>query len=425
MKSRLKNFLVNLGLLLAGILAGYVILEGGLRLCFFHSLSWPDTAHLRLGPHPECGWCLLPNQTAIVEKMDYRVEVKINSRGLRDGEHDYDPKPGVFRIVVLGDSFMEASQVEGAYAFTSVLAEYLVDRNVEVINLGVEGYGTVQEYLFLKEEGLKYEPDLVLLGLYSENDLHDNSLALSRVLWGEDNLRVFARPFAHLNAAGNGLVIDPPDRERIERLWQSVLAQRTSFTTKLLAFKKSLTSKTYKRIRRSLKQNVLGKKYNPNVFIGAHLDTFAPRFNSKVDVSAQDYEHMWVEAWEITCQAILETNVLAKTNGAKLAVFTVPSKIQVDPEYLELVQDYYPGLALDIRHTERKLLAFGASNSVPVLDLVPVFRETQQAMKARLHYTLDDAHWNPAGHELAARTVAEWLDAQQLIPPAREEGIHQ
>jgi hypothetical protein len=35
-------------------------------------------------------------------------------------------------------------------------------RNVEVINLGVGGFGVDQELLFLRSEGFRYEPDLVL-----------------------------------------------------------------------------------------------------------------------------------------------------------------------------------------------------------------------------------------------------------------------
>jgi hypothetical protein len=42
-----------------------------------------------------------------------------------------------------------------------------------VINAGVGGYNTVQEYTFLKKVGLGFEPDLILL-TYHPNDIETN-----------------------------------------------------------------------------------------------------------------------------------------------------------------------------------------------------------------------------------------------------------
>ncbi|MEA3357480.1 MAG: hypothetical protein U9Q67_03530 [Patescibacteria group bacterium] len=41
----------------------------------------------------------------------------------------------------------------------------------EVLNMGISGYNTIQEYLLLKDKGLKFQPDLVLLGFfYNDSD---------------------------------------------------------------------------------------------------------------------------------------------------------------------------------------------------------------------------------------------------------------
>ncbi len=58
----------------------------------------------------------------------------------------------------------------------SVLAWKEAIPTFEVVNAGVAGYGTLQEYLYLVSEGIKYQPDLVLLMFY-ENDLYDNGLS--------------------------------------------------------------------------------------------------------------------------------------------------------------------------------------------------------------------------------------------------------
>ena len=45
----------------------------------------------------------------------------------------------------------------------------------EIINMGVHGYGHDQMLIFLKEEGIKYKPDIVLLG-FLHMDMFRNML---------------------------------------------------------------------------------------------------------------------------------------------------------------------------------------------------------------------------------------------------------
>ena len=108
------------------------------------------------------GWRLIPNARKFYGKETQPYFVKINSKGLRDGEHSYDKPQGVFRIVAIGDSFVfGAGGVDPSNRFTEILQKS--GKHLEVINMGVPGYGADQEYLYLKYEGLKYHPDLVLL----------------------------------------------------------------------------------------------------------------------------------------------------------------------------------------------------------------------------------------------------------------------
>jgi hypothetical protein len=46
----------------------------------------------------------------------------------------------------------------------------------EVLNLGVHGYGHDQMLLYLREEGLRYRPDVVLLG-FVQIDMPRNQLS--------------------------------------------------------------------------------------------------------------------------------------------------------------------------------------------------------------------------------------------------------
>ena len=76
----------------------------------------------------------------------------------------------------------------------SALADLLAPRGVEVLNLGVGGYGTAQQLLTLEEDGLRYRPDLVVLGFFLGNDVQNNSRAIETGLQGEEARTTFARP---------------------------------------------------------------------------------------------------------------------------------------------------------------------------------------------------------------------------------------
>jgi lysophospholipase L1-like esterase len=95
---------------------------------------------------------------------------------MRDRERSL-ARTGAPRIVVLGDSITFGSGVGPRERFTDQLETLLAAHRgspVEVLNLGVGGYDTLQEVATLEDVGLRFTPDLVLVG-YCVNDLGDNS----------------------------------------------------------------------------------------------------------------------------------------------------------------------------------------------------------------------------------------------------------
>jgi len=109
---------------------------------------------------PVYGWSLKPGACSVSKATGRPVEYKINSHGLRGPEIAYDKPAGTSRIVLLGDSHAFGFGVPESYHFASLLEGYLP--GVQVVNLGVNGYGIAQELLYLTREGFKYHPDLVI-----------------------------------------------------------------------------------------------------------------------------------------------------------------------------------------------------------------------------------------------------------------------
>src|SRR5437870_7682252 len=110
---------------------------------------------------PVIGMKLIPGKRGRwVKQGIYDVSVEVNSAGFRDREHAVEKPRGVHRVILLGDSQVEALQVPFEETIGSLLENRLQKTDVpsEVINLGVSGTGTAREYLTLREYGLKYKP---------------------------------------------------------------------------------------------------------------------------------------------------------------------------------------------------------------------------------------------------------------------------
>jgi lysophospholipase L1-like esterase len=112
------------------------------------------------------------------------IPVDINSHGLRGPETTYEKSPDTFRILNLGDSIVMGwgVRVEDTYGqrLESLLNEESnVNLNFEVINAGVPGWSLDNALAYFQAEGLKYDPDLVMLDLTIANDINGKSALLT------------------------------------------------------------------------------------------------------------------------------------------------------------------------------------------------------------------------------------------------------
>ena len=145
-----RRVLTRLTLVAGGVTLSLALIEGTLRLLA------PDS----------------PRGTT------YGKPVSFNREGFRDREISV-PKPGgVYRVVLLGDSFSWGVGLDLAETVPKVLERrldamtppVLKNHRLEVINAAALGYNTVEEYHRLRDVGLGYDPDLVVL-VYNLNDI--------------------------------------------------------------------------------------------------------------------------------------------------------------------------------------------------------------------------------------------------------------
>ncbi len=107
------------------------------------------------------------------------VLVRINSDGFRDREFSKIKPENVFRIVFLGDSFTFGWGVELNDSLPKQLESLLNKRDdrviYEVLNFGVPGMNTWEEVEMFKNKGLRYDPDIVIVGFVT-NDVENETL---------------------------------------------------------------------------------------------------------------------------------------------------------------------------------------------------------------------------------------------------------
>jgi hypothetical protein len=118
--------------------------------------------------HPKLGYV----HPKSVSYMLGTNRVNLNSHGLRDEEIPYTKPPDERRILALGDSVTFGWGVSQGETFSDILELLLkaeTGKKWQVINAGVNGYNSEQEATYLRIEGMRYHPDIVIL-TYVVND---------------------------------------------------------------------------------------------------------------------------------------------------------------------------------------------------------------------------------------------------------------
>ncbi len=185
---------LRLVLVVLSTLIGLALVEVTFRLAKLKRLTIPAGID-----HPHFHHRLNSNQDYRFNSGEFDVTIHTNRYGLR-GLDPVIPKPaGVLRILMLGDSFTFGFPVKDDEAFASRIEQGLKEQGypVEVINGGVSGYSPTLHYLSLRDEFLRFEPDLVMLW-YDLGDLQEDAWFQKNLLYDADGRILRADP-AYIN----------------------------------------------------------------------------------------------------------------------------------------------------------------------------------------------------------------------------------
>lgn len=102
-------------------------------------------------------------------------------------------------------------------------------------------------------------------------------------------------------------------------------------------------------------------------------------------------------------------NDILKSVGSKLSIVIIPRLHQIDPRLWQVfVENYARGefLAMDPEKPGNYLKTFALENGIPLLDLLPPFRDHDNPQRL---YLPINGHWTPEGHALAAKLIFQMI----------------
>lgn len=367
--TRVRSWLLNILLGFVALVFTLAAAELGVRLVAPQPVGLSHQDRYGLALH-------YPGITRFLPQFGHQVS--FNAAGMRDREHALEKRDGTFRILLLGDSFMEALQVPADSMLATLMEQDLTratGRPVEVINGGVSGWGTGDELRYLTRYGRAYHPDLVVVAMTLHNDISDNL----RREWYTLKDGVLA------------------DRDPQPKSWFQfkVLESKAFLATRVQLYQLA------RRVRHGREMQQVGQALNSHV-----VELFTVPSPPNIDLG-----------WQLTDRLLGAIRDTTKAMGSQMAVVLLPLKYQLaDTTFAGFVKTTEkPADRMGMYQPQTMVRRMADSLQIPVVDLLPAFQQWTAAGKAPLY--LDwDGHWNDAGHRLAANVVVQDLVAANLVP---------
>lgn len=329
-----------------------------------------------------------------------------NEYGFNDRDYPLEKAPGTYRIVVVGDSYSWAGNLDGNY--TALLEQQFEDYygapKVEVINVGFPMADPPMYLGMLQKYGLKFNPDLVVLGFFVGNDLHT--------------------PVNQKRIVLNDTFIDIDRTKELKILGYPIIGQSRV---------KMFLQQRYRIFQEQLKlQQAQQENQGKFELIEGAIaqDTPAPNPSPEPPPIYSEETFLDIERWkleinnlpayqagkftpqfEYSLQAVVQMAELLKEKNIPFVVALYPSEYQIDQtlaskiftEYELNPQDY------DLELPQKVIIEALEAHDIDYLDMLEPF---QEAGKEQVLYILRDTHWNLTGNQLAANLLFNTLKPQ-------------
>jgi len=397
MRSRLKKWAFNSGLIALSVVVVLVGLEIALRFTSYRYLLTRER-HLRYYYQADLGkgFDITPNVKGKRMSVDNRVEFDIwsNELGCFDqpyrGEKDY--------ILLLGDSFTH-SYAPFPDKWGTQMEKLL---HYRVLKCGVSGYGTKQELLKAAEiiTRVHHQPRLIIVG-YFWNDLGDD--------YSYPDLTVI-----------DGFLVDSNKYRdpKTGGLSRDKLGKKFTLWDKWVSGDYPLSFR--EKVSYYLDQYLIVMNLINDAVVRLFPSKKIVYANPSHFLAFQDEQPWSREVWKRHLQNLAAFKDLAAAHQARLLVVLIPTNTQV-----------YPFLASrqvpDLERPNKILTRFLKEQGIPCLDLLPLMRSYADATPRRILnpdkdlYWAHNSHWSIRGEHLVGLLVSRYILAHHLVQVPDQE----
>jgi lysophospholipase L1-like esterase len=364
------NGKTRIGLTLGATVFALATCELAARVVFPAPPNPTRQPQIRYRFDPEIRYLPLPNQRGWIDDGF----VTTNSFGFRGSEPAFPKPPGRFRVVAVGDSVTFGFGVDDRDTFCAQTEQLLrskkPDIDLDVVNIAVPGYDTRQEVALLGRYIARLEPNLVLVGLYS-NDIPDS-----------------------LEDGTGGTTVATPGSDNGQMLQMN--AAPTSWWD--IQLRKSRAVYTVGRaLRRLTRKGEWGMS----------------RFTMEIDILEGRDTAQLDAAWQRVGAQFAELRRLAETHAFAVGVVVLPPREQV------------VGLYPHARYQDR-VRSLAEASGFFVIDPLPAL-VASDVKKDRLYVPYDRNHPSAAGHRVIAQAIVDDLSRNHRLNVqarfARQEGV--
>ncbi len=346
---------------------------------FNAKVSWSEPDHI-------LGWKFTPGRKYwFNEENDHPIKGRINSYGWRDKEWSIKKPINTYRIAVLGDSFVEAFQVEmdrTSLALTESQLNNNQHNKVELMNFGRSGFTQTEELLVLKNCVSQFSPDMVVL-FFSPNDIGD----VSRETAGD-----LIRPFYHISESEE-LILDTnfvKMREFKIKCFINWFKQHSSVI--------SLLCERYNSYKKQIRARA---KRKPNTKGGG---TSPKKLEGYLSLCTDNTDANFLRNYKLNKILIKTMSEYCKEKGIRFILVARENRA-----YTPEVEEKYKLIdsTFDANFFENDLRNFAKSINAEYLGLQRIFKQSFKKAGVSLHWD----HWNYEGHKVVANALTNKLSS--------------
>jgi lysophospholipase L1-like esterase len=326
----------------------------------------------------ELGWRTRARAGGRFDAPDFSSVVSTGARGFRTQPSRPGDAPRA-HVLMLGDSVVFGYGVDDAATFSARLQA--THPELDIVNMGVAGYGTDQELLLLRRELAQLDrsvPTTVVVTFYL-NDLIDN---VSKLRGGyakpyfafdaHDHLTLAGQPVPLPNAGGEASALDDELAAHL-RSYALVRPRITNLAIRL---------------------GLLSAEEGVDDYLGFFVRADAEQRASQ---------------WRMWRAIMDQMDADVRAAGAKLTVVVMPVRTQVvSAARARLCRLYgYDEAKLSLDEPEQEIRRWGDAHAVPVLTLLEPLRAF--AARGPSPYFEFDLHPNALGHQVIAAALESLL----------------